>query len=189
MHAFNRIVVILLALVLIAASIYVLLVAVDALEPESAPGTVFQDQLQTVADATGGERALYIAIPIILALVLVGILTWELTPGRRPMPFLINSNEGGVTTIDRESVRLLAEKTAATNRGVREVHCETADVQERLSILCYATVAMGTNIPELGKEIQDKIKESVENYTGLPVTNVNVKAKYETVEAKRLGVT
>jgi uncharacterized alkaline shock family protein YloU len=98
---------------------------------------------------------------------------------------VVKSDEQGSTAIDYESVRVLAEKTAATARNVREVKCEVGGTADGLNISCRASVTMGCNIPEVNADIQSRTKEAVEQTIGLPVAYVDVRAKYEKLDVKR----
>lgn len=55
-------------------------------------------------------------------------------------------------------------------------------------ISCRASLALGTNIVEMGADLRSKIKEVVEQLTGLPVAQVDIRTKYESREAKPLAV-
>lgn len=186
MHIFNRVVVVIVGLVILAAAVITLLVATGASAPDIVPW--FESQLQRVADATGGGAAAIIAVSVIIALGMVALVFFELRPLRRPVPLLISSTEQGIATIDKESVCVLAERTAATVTNVHDVKCSVGERAGGLRISCLASVALGSNIPEVSAELQSKIKEAVERLTGLPVAQVDVKTKYEPLEAKRLAV-
>jgi type IV secretory pathway VirB2 component (pilin) len=119
MTAFNRIVVILVALVLLAGSIITMLVATGATAPDSYGW--FDFILQKAADASGGDLAGVIAVAVVIALISVVVLLIELSLNRHPAHLLISSSEEGITTINQESISLLAEKTAAAVQNVRDV--------------------------------------------------------------------
>lgn len=188
MSAFNRVVVVIVALVILAGAIITLLVTTGAATPDVLPYGWFESTLEKAADASGGDAAAVIVVSVIIALGMITLLSFEFIPLRKRVPLLVSSTEEGITTIDQESVRVLAEKTAATGRNVRNAECSIRAKTQGLAISCRASVALGSNIPEVSAELKSKIKEAVERSTGLPVAEVDVKAKYETVEAKRLAV-
>ncbi len=175
-----------ISLVILAGAVITLLVATGATSPDVFRG--FQSQLQGAADASGGGAAAIIAVAAIIALGMLALLFFELIPRRKPVPLLISSTEQGITTIDRDSVCELAEKAAANVHNVRDVSCSVGERAGGLLISCRPSVALGSNIPEISAELQSKIREEVELLTGLPVAEVDVKTKYESVEAKRLAV-
>ena len=182
----NRIVVVIVALVILAGAVITLLVATGASSADMFRG--FQSQLQGAADASGGGAAAIIAVAAVIALGMLALLLLELIPLRKAVLLLISSTEEGITAIERESVCELAEKTAAVVHNVRDVRCSVRERAGGLLVSCRALVALGTNIPQVSAELQSKIKKDVEELTGLPVAEVDVKAKYESVEVKRLIV-
>ncbi len=189
LDALNRVVVILVILAILAAAIFVLLVTLGTVDPDIAPAGWFEEPLQSAADATGWTRVAIIAISIIVALLMVVWLARELMPRRRrPATFLISSGDSGMATIDRQSVRELSKKTAATVHNVKDVECRVGEGRTGLFISCDVTVVMGTNIPETSAEIQSKVKDSVQNYTGLAISTVDVRARYEPGEARHVNL-
>ena len=187
MSAFNRVVALIVALVVLAGAVITLLVATGINNPGTYPW--FESQLQRVADATGGSAAAIVAVSVIIALVMIALFILEAIPFRKPVPLLVSTKEEGTTTISKESVCILAEKAAAAVHGVHDVRCGIGEKVGGLVISCQVSVALGSNIPELSAELKNKVKDSVEQLTGLPVTLVDVETKYgRPVQAKRLGV-
>jgi len=186
MTVFNRAVVIVVALVLLAGALITLLVATEATAPDDYGW--FSFILQKAADANGADLAITIVVALIIALGTLAMLFFETALPRHQTTLLISSTEKGLTTINQESVCLLAEKTAATVNHVRDVHCNVGEKAGGLIVFCQATVSLASNVPEVCAELQEKVKENVEKLTGLPVTQINVKTKYESAGAKRLTV-
>lgn len=185
---FNRAIVVIVAVVILAAAVITLLVAAGVVTPDVLPYEWFESQLQTVADATGGSLAAIIAISVIIALGMIVLLFFEFTPSGKPVSLVISSTENGVITIDVESVCVLAEHTAASARGVHRVRCRVKESAGGLLISCRASLALGSNILEIGADLRSKIKEVVEQLTGLPVEQVDIRTRYEPREAKRLAL-
>ena len=185
---FNRVVVVIAAVAILAGAVITVLVAAGLSTPDVLPHGWFESQLQRVADATGGSAAGIIAVSVVIALVMLIILLFELIPLRKPVTLLISSSEKGVTTIDVESLCVLTEKTGVTIHSVHDVNSSIRESAGGLLISCRALVALGTNIPEVGAELRSNITEAVERLTGLPVAQVDIKIKYKPVEAKRLAV-
>ena len=69
--------------------------------------------------------------------------------------------------LGRDIADLLGKKNLA--KGVR-VKLEEDKVEVELSVL----MAYGNTIPEVGKAVQEAVKNAVESMTGLDVANVNV---------------
>ena len=96
MTAFNRIVVVLVALVLLAGSIITLLVATEATSPDSYGW--FDFILQKAADTSGGDLAAVIAVAVVIALISLIVLLIELALSRQPAPLLISSFASSTVT-------------------------------------------------------------------------------------------
>lgn len=188
MSVFNRIVVVIIGLVILALAVITLLVAAGMSIPDALPYEWFEPQLQRVADATGASAIGIIAVAVVIALGMIAMLFFEFVPLRSPGPLLISSTEDGIITMDAESICVLAEATAANIHSVHHVKCHVREKTGVLLISCRPLVVLGTSIPEVGVELQSKIKEAVEQLTGLAVAQVDIKIKYKPVEARRLAV-
>ena len=186
MTVFNRSIVVVVALVLLVGAVITLLVATGATATDSYGW--FSFILQKIDNATGVSVAAIIVAGVIIAIGTIAVLIFELGLSRQPAPLLISSSEEGVSTINQDSVCVLAEKTAATVHNVRDVHCNVGEKVGGLVISCQAIVSLASNVPEVCAELQGKLKEEVEKLTGLPVAQINVKTKYESADAKRLTV-
>ena len=188
MSIFNRAVVIIVALVILVGAVITLLVATGVSTPDVLPYDWFESQLQAVADATGGSLAAIIAISVVIAIGMIVLLFFEFTPSGKPASLIISSTENGVITIDPGSVGVLAEHTVTSTRGVHRVKCRVKESAGGLLISCQASLALGSNILQIGADLRSKIKEVVEELTGLPVAQVDIRTRYEPGKAKRLAV-
>lgn len=188
MSVFNRVVVAIVSLAILAGAIITLLVATGVSAPDILQHGWFELQLQRVADATGGSKAGIIAISVVVALGMIGVLFLEFEPLRKPAPILISSTEQGITTIDVDSVCMLAESAAVNIHNVHDARCRLWRSEGGLIISCRVSVILGSNIPKVGAELQDKIKEAIEQLIEMGVAQVDVKIKYKQVETRRLAV-
>ena len=186
MSIFNRLVVVVIALLILAGAVITLLVSFGVIIPDIL--ILFEPQLRAVADATGSIAVGIVAVSVLIVLGMIAILVLEAMPTRKPPRVLISSSEEGIVTIDIKSICMLAEKTAAVIHSVRNVKCYTKKAAGGLVISCQSLVILGTNLPEVGTELQSKIKEAIEQFTGLTVASIDVSAKYESVEARQLAV-
>jgi len=188
MSILNRIVVVVVAIVILIAAVVTTLVAAELSPPDILPHGWFEPQLQWAAAARADGAVSIVVISIIVAVGMVAILLFEIAPMRTPAQLLISSAEDGTTTIDVESVCILAESTGATIRSVRDIECSLKEGTEGLTILCRASVVLGSNIVEVSTELQGRIKEAIEDLTSLPVARVDVRVKHEAVEARKMAV-
>jgi len=166
-----------------------LLVAFKAVSPDILPIPWFETPLNNAAASSGVLWALNIVVAAIVGLGMVFLLFLELFPELIPMrkreALLLSSSKEGTVTIDEKSVRLLAERAGIANRNVRALWCRLKENQGSLVITCYASVFLESNVPEVSAELRERIKETVEQLTGLSVTQVDVRAKYEAGERGR----
>ena len=188
MSIFNRVVVVLIALVVLAGALITLLTAIGVTEPEVLLYGLFASQLRLVADTSGGTAATIIAVSLIIALAMLSLLFFELAPLRSPAPLLISSTEKGTTTIDVGSVCILAESAALTVHNVLSCNCSIREGLGGLLISCRASLALGSNVPEAGSGLQSKVKETIEQLIELPVARVDISTKYDSQKAGRLAV-
>ena len=185
MAVFNRLVAVIVALAVFAGAIITLLVTAGAVTPGVLPYKWFESSLQRAADTTSGSAAAIIIVGVAVALCMIVLLLLEVIPLRKRVSLLIRSTGEGVTTIDKESVRVLAERTAAAVNEVRDAKCDVDEMVGGLFISCWARLSIGCNVPEISAELQNKVKEAVEGFTGLPVAQVDVKVAYESMGARR----
>ncbi len=188
MSVLNRVIVSIVAVIIGAVSIICIVVTVDAVSPDVMPTDWFDVPFERAADTTGGKEVAIIAVCILITLLMIGLLFAELMWLKKRVSFNISSTEAGIVTIDRDSIIQLAEKTALGTHDVSVARCNVADTERGLNISCRAYVALGSNIPEVSKEAQERIKEAVEQLTGLTVAEVNVTTRYAKTETKRLAV-
>jgi len=185
---FNRVIIIIIALLILVGAVTTCLVATGAVTPDVLPFEWSESQLQRVADATGSSAGSIIAIAVVVALVMIVLLVFEFIPLSKPASFLISSTEKGTSTIDADSVCILVEHAGATIHDVRDVKSSVKERLEGLFISCRTSVALGSNLLELEAESRSRISETVEQLTGLAVAKVDIKLKYESKKAKTLAV-
>jgi len=78
------------------------------------------------------------------------------------------ATEKGIATIDKDSVCLLAEKTAINIHSVHDIRCNLKEGTEGLVFSCQAQLLLGSNLVDVGAESQSKIKETVELTSKVP---------------------
>lgn len=188
MTVFNRIVAIVAAVVVLATAAIILLVTAGAVSSGFLPSDWFDVPLARAADASGVTMAAIIAGSALVIVLALAVLVLEFALAGRRRLLLISSSEEGSASIDEGSVRLLAEKAASAVNSVRAARCFVREKPNGLAISCRALTGMGSNIPELSAELQGQIKETVSQFTGLPVSDVSVKVKYERANGKRVMV-
>jgi hypothetical protein len=186
MSTVNRIVAAILEVVLIFSAVIVLVVALGVAGDRVLPYGWFGQHLTVLNDLGPGALAATIVLPILTIVVCLGLLFLQLPRVRRARPFLVRSDEDGDVMIEPSSVRLISETVGAEIHGVRQIRCLVRQRPGGLLIVCHPMVALGSNVPKLSKDMQSKVKETVESIVGLPVSEVSVAAKYEATRDRRL---
>jgi hypothetical protein len=185
--AFNRLIVILLALAILAGAIVTIGVAVHAWSVDVLLGW-FEPQFGVVADATAPTRVSIIAIAAIVGAAMIGVVLTELVPTRTSIVHTLSVTAEGTATIENESLCLLAERTGETVHGVIDLHCFVREQNGALVIRGKAIVALGANLLEVNPEMKSRIREGIEQLTGLKVESINLKFRYQSDKRGRVSV-
>jgi hypothetical protein len=202
MDLWNRISISLIAAFLVVAAIVTLLAATEAVDPDFLPGgsgsnAWFYSQLNGLADFDGTGQAITVGVTIAVAVVMVAVIILEIPPvlrGRSASALQISTTPEGILTIDASSVRLLAERTGIVNRNISSLKCRlgvrgkpTAGGPTSIVIFCHPRVILGSNVPEVRDDLQTRIKEIVQNLTGITVLRVHVmRVRYDRTDNSRL---
>ena len=204
MDLWNRAAISLVALFLLLAAIVTLLVTLEAVAPDFLPGgsaeqpteAWFYDQLTGLADFSGGDQAVTLAVTIVVGLFMLILLFIEVQPVvfRRPLVLQVSHTAEGASTVEASSVRLLAEKTGISNRNVNSIRCRlrvrrrpTGAGAASIVINCYPRVALGSDLQEIRDDLQTRIKDVVQDLTGLTVLQVHVvRVRYDRGDDSRL---
>ena len=182
MNVFNGFLVTLGALACIAVGVLILLVVTDTLASQSVPISPLRQQLNAMAEDTGG--AWWRDVGIALGFIVVGLIVLALearlvTRTAAPGMVLVSSESGGSVRMSVESIVQLAQRTAQSNREVRSIRCRVRVTPAGLVIECTAGLRMGSDVPAVTAEIQQDIREVVERLTSLQVIDVPVRARYQ----------
>ena len=206
MDRLNRLAVALGAIFVIVAAVVTVLVATGAIKSWFLPGGGdyptnkaegwFDRELTDLANFTGSAEIISIVVPIVVGLVMLVVLALEFRGllGRREVLLPVSATEQGTLNVEASSVQLLAERTGSINRNVTSLRCRLALMRgspprgpARIVIACRPLVVLGTNVQELRDDLQSRIKEVVEQLTGLHVERVDVRrVRYDRGEERRL---
>ena len=200
MNLWNRVVISLVAMLVVVGAIVTLLVATGAVDPDFLPGgdteqAWFYSELNGLDRFSGGGQAIAIVVTIVVALVMLGVLFLEIRSLRRRETLLpISSTPEGALNIEESSVRLLAERTGTSNRNISSLRCRLRTERRpagggsaSISIECYPRLVLGSNIPEVRDDLQTRIKDVVQQVTGLTVLRVHVvRVRYDRADSSRL---
>jgi hypothetical protein len=188
MNFFNRTVVILLALAIGGAAVVTVLVAAGTLGPNNLPAGWFEPQIQWLADASGGMKALVVTVSVFVALSMLVLAVAELRIRGREVRFLISSQDEGMATVTKGSVRSLVQHVGKGIRNINDIECRVGEKDNGLAIVCTAWVTMGASLPELSNQLRSDVKRLGEELTGLPVKHIDLNFRYERAKSQRLAV-
>ncbi len=174
---FNRLLAILAALAVLVGAVVTIGVAIQAWPSDILMGW-FQPQLQMAADAPVATKVAVIALAAVAVVGMVALLIAEIVPLRESVVHTLSVTERGIATIENDSLCLLAERTGETINGVRDVRCYIRERQDGLKIHCQAHIALGANLLEINPEMKTKIRDAIQQLTGLAVARVDVKFRY-----------
>ena len=184
---FNRVLAAVAALAVLAMAVITVGVAIQVWPSDILMGW-FQPQLQLAAAAPGTTRVAIIALGSIAAVGMLALLLADILPLREDVVHTLSVTEKGTATIDNDSLCLLAERTGETVHGVRDVRCMIQERQDGLKVRCHTSVALGASLLEINPEMKSKIRESVQQLTGLTVARVDIKYKYQSDKRGHVSV-
>jgi hypothetical protein len=204
MNTFNRILLIVIGIVVLAGALLVLL-AVTGVIPHYLP---FLKNIAT----TGTGRIVNIAVSAVVALAMVILIVIETTstlkktaplvigmsddislPANKTLNrqdiLVISEMEKGMTTIDIQSICDLVENVGVTVRSVHRFDCKVGRCPAGLMLYCRALVALGSDVVEIADRSRKRVIESVEQLTGLAVDTVDIKVIYDKAKKQAESLT
>jgi uncharacterized alkaline shock family protein YloU len=167
----------LVVLALVGASIIIFLVTVGLLQPEHlAPGWEPADQLLRFAvDAQGLAMVPIAAVTLVVAILGLALLSAPLSRSQRSSSLhLLSSDERGFVVVDSQGIARIAELAAVSASGVIDAEVGIrgsgmSPVRVRVDV----GVVPGANIKQTGVDVQEAVRDAVENLVGIDVRDVN----------------
>ena len=180
MAAFNRVLIILLALVVLMTASAVLLTTLGVIQPtQVAPaGAWFVDRLMPFSQLghTTWRRTVVISLAlIVLALLLLLVGLREGTRAARRLT--LKDDALGRVTVTLDGVRRLANREASRVAGVTGARSQVKKEAPGLRISCRVYVDTARSVPDMTQELRKRLKAAVEHHVGLAVTRVCVDAQ------------
>jgi uncharacterized alkaline shock family protein YloU len=175
MNLFNRALILLLSLLVVAGAAVVLLATLGVAQPEHlAPTPWVRDRLQLLVELDPAGRARTIIASVVAFLSAMVLVFLELRPARRDARLTLKQDALGRVTVAHEVVRELVRREAGRIAGVMEVHPRFDEDSRGLRILCRVSVDPTASLPELTQQLQERVKASIEYHLGRPVTELSV---------------
>jgi len=184
---FNRVLIILLAIVLLVATGAVLLTTLGVSQPaQLAPAPWFADRLVPFTQLDPMLFDWTVGASAVLFLVSLALLVIELRPERRAAPRITLKQDGlGRVTVARDGVRELSDREAGRIAGVMSARSQVEEAPTGLRIQCRISVDPARSVPEMSQELQERLKAVVEHHLGLPVAQVSVDAQVAPLPSDR----
>jgi len=108
--------------------------------------------------------------------VIIGLMVYLIIFVAVPIhrTFTIDNTQHGMATIGSGSIKRLVHK-AVVKKGVKGFECEVTKLQpNEMTIRIISGISTATNAVDFIQEVQDEVKEVVEQGTGLVVSKVDV---------------
>jgi hypothetical protein len=175
---FNRLVMLILALLLIAVPVLLLLVGLGILpasqtSPYYRPVLGSLGNLASVFSYDAGARTVVGLIGLLVFIVALFLLLKEIPLGRRiSRRVLIEDEPGRETAITAGAVRQLVE-AAAREAGAASPTCRLATERRSYEVSCDIRVPRAQNFTELATRTRDNIQRTLEEQQ-VPVRDVEV---------------
>jgi hypothetical protein len=175
MNLFNRALILLLSLLVLAGATVVLLAMLGVAQPEHlAPTPWVRDRLQVLVELDRAGRARTIIASIVALLSAMVLAFLELRPARRDARLTLKEDALGRVTVAHGVVRELVRREAGRMTGVMEVQPRLRVDRRGLRILCRVSVDPTARLPELTQQLQERVKASLEYHLGRPVAEMSV---------------
>ena len=179
MNAFNRIVMVIIALLLIAVPVGLLLVAFGVLSAEVIDAyTGYRSGLDalgdlSISDFTGSVRLVLALVGLLIALLSLLLLLRELTFGRRvARSTVMDDTPGKETLITASAVRALTEG-AAREEGAESPSASLTSDDRSYLVSCTIQVPPSGNYTDLATRTRENIRRVLGDQ-GVPVKDVEV---------------
>ena len=108
-----------------------------------------------------------------VVLLLLGLLLFVRPRERMDRSFL-TSSKGGEVRISQDALQEIIARSATVLPGVLQVQSSLRERDTGLQIMVTCQFEQGILIPKMSEELQAKVKQDVELYTGILVTEVKV---------------
>jgi hypothetical protein len=177
-NAFNRLVMLIIALLLVAVPVLLLLIGVGILpasqvSPYYRPVLDSLGNLASVFSYDAGARTVVGLVGLLVFLVALFLLLKEIPLGRRiSRRVLIEDEPGRETAITAGAVRQLAE-AAARAAGADSPTCRLATERRSYAVSCDIRAPRSQNFTELATRARDNIQRALEEQQ-VPVRDVEV---------------
>lgn len=171
---FDRLLLGLVLLVFIAAMVLIVLCVTEVFPARNVTG--FISELLGSGLGYGYIRIGIAAVAVLLAIIAIKLLFTSSKPkekDRGENASLLTSDENGSAYITAASIDSMVQKYIKSNNRIRECASKVLITEAGTDITLKAVVLADTNIPELCDKVRRELKEYVETYAGVKVSQVS----------------
>lgn len=172
------------ALAVVSAACF--LVSADIVSPaDIGPEGWVRDQFVELDVLTGTDRAIAIAATAGAFAFALLLLIFESLPALMPSGKYGTDASGQTVLIDRRTIRQMIEQAAAETEGVSAAKARIRDTRKGLHTHVKAALAPDTNITEVGRALENKIKDDLRDRAGISISSVKLELAYGSQAARR----
>lgn len=179
MNAFNRLVMLIIALLLLVVPVLLLLVGFGVISSQLANAyTGYQSAASAIGNfslssLSNTGRIIAGVVSALVALIALILIFRELTPGRRPAKqAVLNEEAGRETRITAKGVGSLAAGAAREAGGISP-RVSLSSRKRAYKVSCRITAPESSNYTETAERARDKIRQVLDDQ-GVPVREVEV---------------
>jgi uncharacterized alkaline shock family protein YloU len=177
---FNRLLIILLAVVVLITAIAALLTTLGVIQPVqlAVAGSWFVDRLLPFTQLDPTTGTLTVGVCMVLIVLALLLLFLELRPGpREPRRITLKDDDLGRVTVALDGLRELVDREASRVEGVVRVRSQVEQEPPGLRIACRVSVDPASSVPDMTQALRERVKTAVEHHVGLVVSHVSVDAQ------------
>ena len=171
MKFLDRLINFIFSLVMVIVSVTVLLVVFDFTSTSFVNGLindyVWNEEYETIV--------IIVSIIVFLASLKTTIFLADFKK-RKKMPIMVSTDNGNVQ-IASETIESTAKAVAKSHEEVKEVNSKMVSRNKGVDIYMSLLVSQDTNIRALTREIQEEVKNTIHDTTGVLVLNTDIKVK------------
>lgn len=184
MDTFNRWLVVVVDLSLVAAAVIVLLITLGLVSPAAlVPTPWLAARLAGLTDLAPATQEWTLATCLVLLVLGFLLLYYELRPAAPRV--MVKQDAMGTVTVARDSIRELVSRESGRVPGVMEVSARVREDRHGLRILERVSIDPGASVLEVTEELQRRVKVAVEHHLGRPVAEVSVATQVAPLSNRR----
>ncbi len=177
MNIFNRLLVIVITLAVLGAATLLILLTANLVMPEQlTTWSWLLARIQAIDAFAARHQVTTILVSLTVLLLGMTLLYYELRLASRPQ-LVLRQDDLGRMTVSLAGVGELANHAAKQVTGVLEASTRVKAKAKGLRILSRVSVDRSARLADISKQLQERIRTTLEEHLGYPVTNVSVMAQ------------